>query len=140
MSRLGRKSSKLARNAALKLAQELFSMMKRPEFAVITSCLQGTESQLFKSVFRDWDDVIAVDYTRTAESVSKTGADLSKWMSVQKVKIDLASLFTQIPEALTEEEGVCCKFYRKFRVPTFSKLNIVNYVLPYCTTGYVYNI
>lgn len=102
---LGRKSSKLARNAALKLAQELFSMMNRPSFATITSCLQGTESQLLKSKFRYWDDVIAVDYTRTAESVSKTGADLSKWMSEQKVKIDLASLFAPIPEAPTEEQA-----------------------------------
>lgn len=89
----------------MKLAQELFSMIKRPQFATITSCLQGTESQLFKSKFRDWDDVIAVDYTRTAESVSKTGADLSKWMSAQKVKIDLASLFAPMPEPLKEEHA-----------------------------------
>lgn len=80
-------------------------MIRRPAFATITSCLQGTESQLFKSKFRDWDDVIAVDYTRTAESVSKTGVDLSKWMSEQKVKIDLASLFAPMPEAPTEEQA-----------------------------------
>lgn len=49
--------------------------------------------------------MIAVDYTRTAESVSKTGANLSKWMSEQKVKIDLASLFTPQPIPLTEEES-----------------------------------
>lgn len=49
--------------------------------------------------------MIAVDYTRTAESVSKTGADLSKWMSAQKVKIDLASLFGSPPAPLTEEEA-----------------------------------
>lgn len=49
--------------------------------------------------------MIAVDYTRTAESVSKTGANLSKWMSEQKVKIDLASLFAPIPMSLTEEES-----------------------------------
>ena len=64
-----------------------------------------TESQLFKSKFRDWDDVIAVDYTRTAESVTRTGADLSKWMSGQKVKIDLASLFAPKPDPLTEEHA-----------------------------------
>lgn len=89
----------------MKLAQELFSMINRPQFSTITSCLQGTESQLFKSKFRDWDDVIAVDYTRTAESVFKTGADLSKWMSAQKVKIDLASLFAPMPEPLTEDHA-----------------------------------
>lgn len=48
--------------------------------------------------------MIAVDYTRTAESVSKTGANLAKWMSEQKVKIDLASLFAPRLVGLTEEE------------------------------------
>lgn len=102
---LGRKSSRLARNAALKLAEELFSMLNRPKFASVSSCLQGTESQLLKTKFKDWDDVIAVDYTRTAESVSKTGANLAKWMSEQKVKIDLAPLFAPRPAKLTEEES-----------------------------------
>lgn len=101
----GRKSPRLVRNGALKLAQELKDMILRPDFATITSCLQGTESQLFKSKFRDWDNVIAVDYTRTAESVSKTGANLTEWMSNQKVKFDLASLFSPRPTPLTEEEA-----------------------------------
>lgn len=57
-----------------------------------------------KTKFKDWDDVIAVDYTRTAESVSRTGANLKKWMSDQKVKIDLASLFAPRPVSLTDEE------------------------------------
>lgn len=118
----------MERKAALKLAQEIFSMMKRPDFAVITSCSQGlvfniemiffkiyiltlftftlrTESQLFKTKFKEWDDVIAVDYTRTAESVSKTGADINKWMSEQKVKIDLASLFSDRQEPLSDEDA-----------------------------------
>jgi len=64
-----------------------------------------TESQLLKTKFKDWDDVIAVDYTRTAESVSKTGANLSKWMSEQKVKIDLVSLFSPRSVPPTEEES-----------------------------------
>lgn len=64
-----------------------------------------TESHLFKTKFKDWDDVIAVDYTRTAESVSKTGANLTKWMSNQQVKIDLASLFAPRQPTLNEEEA-----------------------------------
>ncbi|KAG9511081.1 Protein flightless-1, partial [Fragariocoptes setiger] len=102
---MGRKSPKLVRNAALNLAQEAFDMIKRPDFACISSCLQGTESQFFKSKFKDWDDVIAVDYTRTAESVSRTGADLSKWMNQQKIKIDLASLFAPRQIGLSDEES-----------------------------------
>lgn len=36
----------------------------------------STEPQIFKVKFLGWDDVIAVDYTRTAESVIRRGADL----------------------------------------------------------------
>jgi hypothetical protein len=34
------------------------------------------ETQVFKSKFDAWDDVLAVDFTRTAENVSKKGADM----------------------------------------------------------------
>ena len=37
---------------------------------------KSTEPQIFKSKFYGWDDVIAVDFTRTAQSVARTGADL----------------------------------------------------------------
>ena len=37
--------------------------------------------------------MIAVDFTRTAESVAKTGADLTKWAKQQDTKADLAALF-----------------------------------------------
>ena len=39
--RVGQKSPRLVRNAAHKLAQELFSMIKRPEYAIVTRCLEG---------------------------------------------------------------------------------------------------
>ena len=39
--RVGRKSARLVRAAALKLAQELFAMIKRPEYAMVTRCLEG---------------------------------------------------------------------------------------------------
>lgn len=38
--------------------------------------------------------MIAVDFTRTAESVQKTGADLTKWARKQETKADLTALFT----------------------------------------------
>lgn len=65
---------------------------------------QSTEPLLLKTKFKDWDNVIAVDYTRTAESVSRTGANLKKWMNDQKVRIDLAALFAPRPVSLTDEE------------------------------------
>jgi hypothetical protein len=42
---------------------------------------------MFKSKFSGWDEVIAVDFTRTAESVQKTGADLTKWARQQETKV-----------------------------------------------------
>ena len=69
--RFGKKSTKLVRAAAVKLSHELFSMLNRPSHALITRIQQGTEPQIFKIKFSDWDDVIAVDFTRTAESVQK---------------------------------------------------------------------
>ena len=75
-SRIGRKSTRLVRAAALKLSQEVCKMLKRPDYAVVTRCLEGTEPQIFKTIFRGWDDVIAVDYTRTSESVAKRGVDI----------------------------------------------------------------
>ena len=75
------------RAAALKLSQEVCSMLKRPDYAVVTRCLEGTEPQIFKTKFKGWDDVIAVDYTRTSESVAKRGVDLKVWISLSLVFI-----------------------------------------------------
>ena len=63
----GKKSTRLVRAAAIKLSQELFSMIHRPTFAMITRVQEGTENQIFKSKFTGWDEVIAVDFTRTGK-------------------------------------------------------------------------
>lgn len=89
----GKKSTRLVRAAAIKLSQELFAMIKRPAFSVITRIQEGTENQVFKSKFTGWDEVIAVDFTRTAQSVARTGADLSRWAKNQETKADLSALF-----------------------------------------------
>ncbi|KAJ8965341.1 hypothetical protein NQ317_002833 [Molorchus minor] len=86
---LVKKSTRLVNAAAVKLSEELFNMIGRPEYALITRVREGTESQ-----FIGWDEVIAVDFTRTAESVQKTGADLTKWAKQQETKADLTALFT----------------------------------------------
>ena len=57
---IGRKSTRLVRAAALKLSQEICAMLKRPQYAMVTRCLEGTEPQIFKTWFRGWDDVIKV--------------------------------------------------------------------------------
>lgn len=73
---IGKKSTRLIRAAALKLSQELNIMLDRPEYCSVTRCLEGTEPQIFKTKFLGWDDVLPVDYTRTAESVIRRGADM----------------------------------------------------------------
>lgn len=83
----GKKSTRLVRAAAIKLSQELFAMIKRPEYAMITRIQEGTENQVFKSKFTGWEEVIAVDFTRTAQSVARTGADLSRWAKTQETKV-----------------------------------------------------
>ena len=84
---VGKKSTRLVRAAALKLSSELFSMLIRPEYAMIHRVSEGTESQVFKAKFVGWDDVIGVDFTRTAQSVQRTGADLQKWAKQQETKV-----------------------------------------------------
>jgi hypothetical protein len=42
---VGKKSTRLVRAAALKLSSELFSMLIRPEYAMIHRVSEGTESQ-----------------------------------------------------------------------------------------------
>ncbi|KAJ7305988.1 hypothetical protein JRQ81_010354 [Phrynocephalus forsythii] len=107
---IGRKSPRLVRAAALKLGQELCSMLHRPKHAMVTRNLEGTECQVFKSKFKNWDDVLKVDYTRNAESVQQAGGLSGKVQKdVEKkdhMKADLTALFLprQPPMPLAEAE------------------------------------
>ncbi|OCT64459.1 protein flightless-1 homolog [Xenopus laevis] len=106
---IGRKSSRLVRAAALKLGQELCSMLHRPKHAIVIRNLEGTECQVFKSKFRNWDDVLKVDYTRNAESVvQKEGLSgkVKKDVEKDQMKADLTALFLprQPPMPISEAE------------------------------------
>uniref|UniRef100_H3D1R5 Protein flightless-1 homolog n=1 Tax=Tetraodon nigroviridis TaxID=99883 RepID=H3D1R5_TETNG len=107
---IGRKSPRLVRAAALKLGQEICSMLHRPKHACVTRNLEGTESQVFKSKFKNWDDVLKVDYTRAAETVQQTGSLQGKVKKdaeqKDQMKADLTALFLprQPPMPLTEAE------------------------------------
>ena len=61
--------------------------------------------QVFKSKFIGWDDVIGVDFTRTAASVARTGADLNKWAKQQETKVDLSALFTNRQPSMSNDEA-----------------------------------
>uniref|UniRef100_A0A2P2I1Y5 Protein flightless-1-like n=1 Tax=Hirondellea gigas TaxID=1518452 RepID=A0A2P2I1Y5_9CRUS len=105
---IGRKSTRLVRAAALKLSQELLKMIVRPSHAATTLIKEGNESMVFKSKFSAWNDVIAVDFTRTADSVRKTGVNLKDWASKQETKVDLSALFTPRQQPISLEEAVQC--------------------------------
>lgn len=135
---IGRKSSRLVRAAALKLSQELCGMLHRPRHAMVTRNLEGTECQVrgtrspffwggrearspaplflilhppvkvFKSKFKNWDDVLRVDYTRNAETVLQDGGLAGKVRKdaekKDQMKADLTALFLprQPPMPLSE--------------------------------------
>ncbi|XP_071616489.1 protein flightless-1 homolog [Heliangelus exortis] len=107
---IGRKSPRLVRAAALKLSQELCSMLHRPKHAMVTRNLEGTECQVFKSKFKNWDDVLRVDYTRNAEAVLQEGGLAGKVRKdaekKDQMKADLTALFLprQPPMPLSEAE------------------------------------
>lgn len=64
-----------------------------------------TKQCLSQLLMVGWDDVIAVDFTRTAHSVQRTGADLQKWARQQETKVDLSALFTPRQPAMSKEEA-----------------------------------
>ncbi|XP_038064629.1 protein flightless-1 homolog isoform X2 [Patiria miniata] len=103
---IGRKSTRLVRAAALKLSQELCSIIHRPNCASVVRVLEGTESQVFKSKFSGWDDVLAVDYTRRAEAVLKKPAiqkDAADGQS--EMKTDLSALFLPRQPSMPSHEA-----------------------------------
>lgn len=60
---IGRKSSRLVRAAALKLSQELCTMLHRPKHAMVTRNLEGTECQVgpgpLRWVLGAWEGAVA---------------------------------------------------------------------------------
>ncbi|CAH3013556.1 unnamed protein product [Porites evermanni] len=110
---IGRKSARLVRAAAMKLSQELYTMIDRPSFALQIRNLQGAESQMFKARFTGWDDVLAVDYTLSADYVAKASKQLGvtnittkeAQAKLQKAaKVDLSALFTTRQQPIPNNE------------------------------------
>lgn len=55
---------------------ELHRMLERPDYTTISRETEGEESTFFRSRFLGWDDIVPFDFTRTADSVQRRGADL----------------------------------------------------------------
>ena len=75
-------------------------------------CANRTEPQIFKTKFIGWDDVIPVDYTRTAESVIRRGADMKVIMERDKMQTDLSALFMPRQPTMPPEEAVSSHYGR----------------------------
>ena len=100
-------------------------------------CLEGTEPQIFKTKFVGWDDVLPVDFTRSAESIQRRGADLKVIMEKDQLQTDLSALFMPRQPAMSEEEAVSFLFYcvhfKRWRVKNFFFSNQQQFELtPFC--------
>lgn len=72
---LGRRSSRLVRAAAARVAYELQRILPRPPHFLLSTVTEGTEPLVFKSKFSGWDDMIAPDYR--ARDVVRVEANLA---------------------------------------------------------------
>ncbi|CAL8078768.1 unnamed protein product [Calicophoron daubneyi] len=130
---MGEKSTRFLRFAGCKLAQELSDLMPRGSFggaeaqlaSIMSSndqaaidawtsftrpppqiCCHGAECQIFRVQFSDWEEAMAVDYTRTMESVSRRGADLQVILERDKMKADLRALLAPRERPLGWDEAL----------------------------------
>lgn len=87
------------------MAIELCRLLKRPEYAVISKEIESEESTYFRSKFFGWDDIVPFDFTRTADSIQKRGADIKVIMERDKVKTDLVALFLDRLPSMSHEDA-----------------------------------
>lgn len=102
---IGSQSSKFVRFAGQHLSRELRLLLDRPDHVMVTRCLESAEPLLFKAKFDDWNDLIQVDYTRTAESVQRRGTDMKAIMEKDQIKTDLRALFMPRDHAMPDKEA-----------------------------------
>lgn len=55
--RIGKKSTRLVNAAAVKLSEELFNMIDRPDYALVTRVREATESQVKLTLGKAPEDV-----------------------------------------------------------------------------------
>jgi len=100
---VGRKSQRLVRAAAGKLAYEVSSMIERPSFATVTKELEGSETVIFKSNFKNWTDVVKVDYTKKSEPVHIVDQQQKK---EPEKKADVTAIFAPRQPPMPHDEGI----------------------------------
>ena len=60
---------------------------------------------MFRSKFKGWDDVIQFDFTMTADTVQRRGADIKVILERDKMKTDLVALFLDRLPAMSHEDA-----------------------------------
>ncbi|KAF6779613.1 hypothetical protein AHF37_01052 [Paragonimus kellicotti] len=61
---------------------------------------------IFRAQFSDWEEAMAVDFTRTVESVAKRGVDMHAILEKYKLATDLRVLLTPRERALEWDEAI----------------------------------
>ncbi|CAI2723479.1 unnamed protein product [Schistosoma spindalis] len=74
--------------------------------SLLQPCTQGAETQIFKCQFCDWDEALAVDFTRTADSVARRGVDINQILEKDKPATDLRALLAPRETPLTNDEAL----------------------------------
>lgn len=80
-------------------------MLERPEYTQISRETEGEETTMFRSKFVGWDDIVPFDFTMTADTVQRRGADVKVIMERDKMKTDLVSLFLERLPAMCHEDA-----------------------------------
>jgi len=50
--------------------QEIFNLIPRPKWAKMIKVLDRAETEIFKKLFDDWEEIISVDHSRRVGHVS----------------------------------------------------------------------
>nr|CDS33719.2 protein flightless 1 [Hymenolepis microstoma] len=129
---MGKRSARFLRYAGFKLAEELTEMMPRGCFGgaeeilideivadnsleqIVTAhkrlppqpCPEGAESEIFRAQFVGWEPAMAVDFTRTAQSVTERGADPNVILERDQIKTDLRALLAPRETPLAWDKAI----------------------------------
>ena len=80
-------------------------MLERPVYTTVSKETEGEESTFFRSKFHGWDDIVPFDFTMTADTVQRRGADIKVIMERDKMKTDLVALFLDRLPTMPHEEA-----------------------------------
>lgn len=102
---IGKHSQRLARSAAWKLASEMAKLPGRPKIDIrVTRELEGTETVGFRHMFKGWDNVLSIDYSRAVDTVPEKELQLRKDRQ-DACAADMSSLFLPRQRVTPDEEA-----------------------------------